>query len=288
MGNRFFILSILWAIVSPSLSFSEPLSAEVLMQEYSDLHTKTLKRLLSLEDRIDGLTSEFRKLLGDRKQNYESSFKGPGKLLPDPVLISAIISERKRIERDQDFVNELQKRKGLSKQYLKKIGSNLLALELSSILISYVEYLDEYNRGVRPIPGKTTVGDLDLLKVLAASLTAIEYSKEKKAKLYFSDKRLLALDPQGAQNALAILENGLGKINEESIVEVKDVPNKKEQLKLEMERLQRTQNLISVLKQLAMQISQANKSLLDEYQYHVIKLNQKMRNDRILTSPSKK
>ena len=288
MLTRWFIFGILFGIAASSASKAQELPAEQLLKEYSVFHKKTLQRLLELEDRIDGLTSEFRSLLSDRKTKYEVSFKGPGKVLAEPVLLSAIISERKRLEKDQSFIEELEKRRGLSKQYLKRMGTNILALELSSLLISYVGYLDEFNRGIRKVPGYETQPDPELLKVLAASLTAFEYTKEKKSNLYFSDKRLVDLDPEGARNALALLESALGKLDEDSIMDLKAELPPSEKSNIEMARLKKTKNLIRTLHNLAAQISFANKALLDEYQYHVIKLNQSLKNKRQITGASTK
>jgi hypothetical protein len=282
--KTFLFILCLWSGFFAALpAFAQKPSAEQLMQEYASFHSKTLKRLFDLEDRIDGLTTEFRNLLGDRKKKHESTFKGPGKTLVDPVLLSVIISERKRLEKEDSFLEELKKHRGLSQQYLKKIGSNLLSLELSTLVITYVEYLDEFNRGVRGVPGSKKALDLDIMKVLAASLTAMDYSKDKKSKLYFSDPRIAALDPEGAQHALKIIESGLGKLNENSITDITGVTDKKELAKLEMERLKKTRHLILILNQLASQMSLTNKDLLDEYQYRVIQLKQKINHQRELS-----
>ncbi len=267
-------------IFVPLVAFGE----QDLFQRYEALHASTLQRLVTLENKIDGLSDEFRTLLKDRKRSYEVSFKGKGKLLDSPTLTIAIITERKRLEREEAFLEDLRKSPLLAKQLEKKLASNLLALETTNIVITFVEFLDEYNRGEKQIPGAK---DPEVMKVLAGTLTALSYSKSNKEKMALADPAVVQLVPSDSQNTLRMVDSGLGKMSEDTLFFIPEGVSKKDQNKLEYQRLKKTKKLVEMVEQLAKIISVANKSLSDEYQYHVLVLNQKMKQEREVTSKTK-
>jgi hypothetical protein len=259
------------------LAFGE----QPLLQRYEALHNSTLQRLVLLENKIDGLSDEFRSLLKDRKRSYDVSFKGKGKLLDSPSLTLAIITERKRLEKEEAFLDEVRKSPLLAKQLQKKIASNLLALETTNIVITFVEFLDEYNRGEKRVTGAK---DPEVMKVLAGTLTALAYSKSKKEKMALSDPSIIQLIPDDSQQTLKRVSSGLGKMDEDTLFFIPEGLTKNEQTKLEYQRLKKTKKLVEMIEQLSTMISIANKSLIDEYQYHVLVLNQKMKKEREITS----
>jgi len=262
------------------LAFGE----QELFHRYEALHASTLQRLVTLENKIDGLSDEFRTLLKDRKRSYEVSFKGKGKLLDSPTLTIAIITERKRLEREEAFLEDLRKSPLLAKQLEKKLASNLLALETTNIVITFVEFLDEYNRGEKQIPGAK---DPEVMKVLAGTLTALSYSKSTKEKMALADPSIVQLVPSDSQRTLRMVDSGLGKMSEDTLFFIPEGISKKDQNRLEYQRLKKTKKLVEMVEQLATVISVANKSLSDEYQYHVLVLNQKMKQEREVTSKTK-
>jgi hypothetical protein len=255
-----------------------------LFERYEALHISTLQRLVTLENKIDGLSDEFRTLLKDRKRSYEVSFKGKGKLLDAPALTLAVITERKRLEKEDAFLDELRKSPLLAKQLEKKLASNLLALETTNIVITFVEFLDEYNRGEKLVPGAK---DPEVMKVLAGTLTALVYSKSKKEKMAMADPSVIRLISGDSQQTLRIVDSGLGRMNEDTLFFIPEEVSKKEQKKLEYQRLKKTKKLVEMIEQLGTIISVANKSLSDEYQYHVLVLNQQMKQEREITSKIK-
>ena len=262
------------------LAFGE----QELFHRYEALHASTLQRLVTLENKIDGLSDEFRTLLKDRKRSYEVSFKGKGKLLDSPTLTIAIITERKRLEKEEAFLEDLRKSPLLAKQLEKKLASNLLALETTNIVITFVEFLDEYNRGEKQIPGAK---DPEVMKVLAGTLTALSYSKSTKEKMALADPSIVQLVPSDSQRTLRMVDSGLGKMSEDTLFFIPEGISKKDQNKLEYQRLKKTKKLVEMVEQLATVISVANKALSDEYQYHVLVLNQKMKQEREVTSKTK-
>jgi hypothetical protein len=262
------------------LAFGE----QELFHRYEALHASTLQRLVTLENKIDGLSDEFRILLKDRKRSYEVSFKGKGKLLDSPTLTIAIITERKRLEKEEAFLEDLRKSPLLAKQLEKKLASNLLALETTNIVITFVEFLDEYNRGEKQIPGAK---DPEVMKVLAGTLTALSYSKSTKEKMALADPSIVQLVPSDSQRTLRMVDSGLGKMSEDTLFFIPEGISKKDQNRLEYQRLKKTKKLVEMVEQLATVISVANKSLSDEYQYHVLVLNLKMKQEREVTSKTK-
>lgn len=256
-----------------------------LFQRYETLHLSTLQRAANLENKIDGLSEELRNLLKDRKRTYDSPFRGRGKQLPDPQLINAVITERKRLEKEELFIDELRKSPMLTKQLEKKIASNLVALEITNLLLTFTEFLDEYNRGIKSIPGPK---DFEVMKVLAGTHTALTYSKSKKEQIALADPQVLRLCKQESQETLKLVELGLGKMTEDTLFFIPPGVSKVEQEKLELKRLKRTKQLVSVLEELATLIAIANKSLSDEYQYRVLVLNQNMKEKRELSNQKTK
>lgn len=277
-----FLKLILLFLFLPSISFCEP----AFLQTYENLHISTLRRLVNVENKIDGMSEEFRGKLNDRKQSYEVDFKGPGKILSEPTLTIAIITERKRLEKEESFMGELKKNPFLAKQLERKIAANLLALEATNILITFVEFLDEYNRGVKPFKGPP---DIEVMKVLAGTHTALTYSKATKEKMALADPEILKVaKADSPNNILKLIESGLGKMNEDTLFLIPSNISKNEQKQLELKRLKKTKDLVSMIDSLAQAITVANKSLGDEYQYHVLVLNQKLKEQRELTSIQKK
>jgi len=257
---------------------------ESLLQRYELLHNSSLQRLVLLENKIDGLSEEFRSLLKDRKRAYDVSFKGKGRLLDFPSLTNAIITERKRLEKEESFIEDLKKSPLLAKQLERKLASNLLALETTNMVITFVEFLDAYNRGEKPMP---LPRDPEVMKVLAGTWTALTYSKSKKETLALADPSLWALVPSESQETLKLVTTGLGKMNEDTLFSFPERISKKEQTKLEYQRLKKTKALVEMIERLATMISIANKPLSDEYQYHVLVLNQKLKQEREISSQRK-
>ncbi|NBW98075.1 hypothetical protein EBR03_00745 [bacterium] len=253
------------------------LSPEELYQKYEKLQNTTLERLVRLENRIDGLTDEFRAVLGDRKQKYPSDLKGPGKLLFDPKLIHVIISERKRLEKESKFQKELLQNPSLIRQYQKKLASDLLALETSSILITFTEYLDQYSRGERTLE-KKVAEDPELLKVLAATHTALDYSHINKKNKAFTDPRVLGLlKPEDQKSLIQLLESGLGKMGEDPLPLSSSKVSASQRTEIDQVRFKKTRSLLNMLDQIAATLLIANKPYIDEYQYRILVLKQKMK-----------
>lgn len=263
-------------LAADAAALGDAILTQSLFDQYQKLHRNALERYLNLEDKADGLTSEFRNLLGDRKVKSSGGVQEKGKTLPDPKLLQAVIVERKRLENEKAFIEELSKSPLLIKQFEKKLASNLLLIEASIIVLTYAEYLDEFNRGVRKLPQPSTQDDVGIMKVLAATLTAFDYTKNRKLQMAFSNPRILSLVPKESQSTLKLIEAGLGKMNEDSLLNVDNKIGGPQRKKLEGERLDRTQNLISLIDKLSVSFIIANRSLFDEYQYHVLKLNQKL------------
>lgn len=252
-----------------------------LFSKYETLHASTLRRLVNIENRIDGLSEEFRALLKDRKRIYDVDFKMQGKSLEEPLLTNAIITERKRLEAEESFLDDLRKSPTFAKQLQKKIASNLLALEATNIVITFVEFLDQYNRGERPYSGPK---DLEVLKVLAGTYTALAYSKSFKERMALADPEITRLTQKESNELLSLIESGLGKMKEDTLLFIPETVDKKERRRLEFERLKKTNKLVSMIEQLATMVSIANKPLSDEYQYHVMILGQKMKEKRELAN----
>jgi len=256
-----------------------------LFQKYEALHASTLQRLVVLENKIDGISEEVRTLLKDRKRAYAVEFKDKGKLLADPVLTNAIITERKRLEKEETFLQDLRKSPVLAKQMERKLASNLLALEATNVLLTFTEFLDEYNRGIKAFPGPK---DLEVMKVLAGTHTALSYPKKIKEQMALADPAILKLSQSETESTLKIIESGLGKMNEDTLFPIPAGTSKKEQSKLDIQRLKKTKQLIKMVEQLSTIISVANKSLSDEYQLHVLLLNQKLKEQRELSNTRSK
>lgn len=236
-----------------------------------------------MENKSDGLSEEFRNILGDRKLKVTTQFSEKGKVLPDINLLQAMITERKRLEADSIFIDELGKSPLLIKQFEKKICSNLLLLEASIVMLTYIEYLDEFNRGVRKLPKarrniahKNLDEDVRLMKVLSATLTAFDYSKMRKSQMALSNTGILAMNPKESKDILSIIESGLGKMNEDTLITIPDSLPNNEKKQLEDLRLKNTKKLVKMIDRLAKSFIVANKAQLDDYQYHILKLTQKL------------
>ena len=261
--------------------------AKEIFSRYEKLRESTLARLVNLENRIDGMSPDFRELLGDRKKPYQTDFNKTGKALMNPVLHYAIITERKRLENEEPFLKELSRSPLLNKQYARKVASNLLVIEATNLLTTYVEYLDQYNRGERGLNPAArnlasqseieTKADAEIIKILAATLTAMDYSKEKKATLAYSDPRFTSLNSQESEATKKLIEAGLGPWDKDSLPLVNRDGSPLEKEAEEKRRLKQTKGLVLMLEGLASAFAVANKSLGDEYQYRVLKLNQKIK-----------
>jgi len=265
---------------------SDSFSKEI-FSRYEKLRESTLNRLVNLENRIDGMSPEFRELLGDRKKKYQANFNQTGKALLNPILHYAIITERKRLENEDPFIKELSQSALLMKQYARKVASNLLVLETTNLLMTYVEYLDQYNRGERSLNPSVrnlasqseneTKTDGEIVKILAATLTAMDYSKEKKATLAYSDPKFTSLNNQESEATKKLIEAGLGPWDQDSLLPLNRNASKAEKEAEEKKRLKQTKDLVLMLEGLASAFAVANKALGDEYQYRVLKLNQKIK-----------
>jgi len=270
-----------WA--NEPVDIGNPLFLKVLFNQYQSLHQQTLVRYFEVENKSDGLSEEFRNILGDRKLKVTTQFSEKGKVLPDINLLQAMITERKRLEADSIFIDELGKSPLLIKQFEKKICSNLLLLEASIVMLTYIEYLDEFNRGVRKLPKarrniahKNLDEDVRLMKVLSATLTAFDYSKMRKSQMALSNTGILAMNPKESKDILSIIESGLGKMNEDTLITIPDSLPNNEKKQLEDLRLKNTKKLVKMIDRLAKSFIVANKAQLDDYQYHILKLTQKL------------
>lgn len=271
------MLLFLFIFFVPFLGASE----SSLIQRYDLLHASSLQRLVVLENKIDGISDEVRALLKDRKRTYSVDFKEKGKVLDEPMLTNAVITERKRLEKEEAFLEEVRKSPVLAKQLERKIASNLVALEATNILVTFVEFLDEYNRGVKIFPGPK---DPEVMKVLAATRTALIYSKTTKEQMALADPQIIKLCQTESDVILKLLNSGLGNQSEDTLLPIPDSTTRKERQRLELQRLKKTKNLIKMIDQLATLISLANKPLSDEYQYHVLLLGQKLKEKRELSN----
>lgn len=283
-----FALSAFALLISLSpLRGETSLEAPELFNRYDTLYQQTLKRLVEVENRADGLSAEFRDLLGDRKNPYPTSFKGPGKILNDPMLLYFTITERKRLEKEGALIQELKKNPLLLNQYRKRLASNILALELSSVIITFIEYLDEFHRGERKLSNQQAERDWETMTILSGTLTAFKYSKTYKAGLLISNPLITQLDPQGAKEVRAFFETTLGRFDEDSVLPVSLQGSPKQRSQQELERFKKTRQLVTNLTKMASTIVATNKSLLDEYQYRILVLNQKLKEKRIISSERK-
>jgi len=242
------------------------------LSDYLFLFHTNFKRALELENQIDGLTDEARALIGDREQNYSIPFKGKSKLIDDPKLLNAVITERKRLEKLAPLIDEITRSAFLRKQLQKKIAADFLALEINNIVLIYTEYLNDYLSGRRK--GAADF-DLDTLKILAATLTGLHFSKEKKQKMAFFNPEVLKYTQKNSQSVLEIVYEGIGTKDEDFIISIPEGSKKSLITKLEQERLQKTQKLLNSIEKLSQIILISNKSLWDEYQYRVMKAAKK-------------
>jgi hypothetical protein len=263
-------------MLADAAALGDAIFTQSLFEQYEKLQRSALQRYLTLEDKADGLTSDFRNLLGDRKIKNPGDFREKGKTLPDPQLLQAVIVERKRLENETSFIEELRNSPLLVKQFEKKIAANLLMLEASVVLLTYAEYLDEFNRGVRKLPKPSNQNDIGTMKVLAATLTAFDYPKIRKTQMALSNSQILSLVPKESQATLKLIEMGLGKMTEDSLLMVDAKTSSSKRKQLEVERLERTHKLISLMDKLSISLIVANRGLFDEYQYRILKLNQKL------------
>jgi|688.fasta_scaffold97695_3 hypothetical protein len=263
-------------LLADAAALGDAIFTQSLFEQYEKLQRSALQRYLTLEDKADGLTSDFRNLLGDRKIKNPGDFREKGKTLPDPQLLQAVIVERKRLENETSFIEELRNSPLLVKQFEKKIAANLLMLEASVVLLTYAEYLDEFNRGVRKLPKPSNQNDIGTMKVLAATLTAFDYPKIRKTQMALSNSQILSLVPKESQATLKLIEMGLGKMTEDSLLMVDAKTSSSKRKQLEVERLERTHKLISLMDKLSISLIVANRGLFDEYQYRILKLNQKL------------
>jgi hypothetical protein len=263
-------------LLADAAALGDAIFTQSLFEQYEKLQRSALQRYLTLEDKADGLTSDFRNLLGDRKIKNPGDFREKGKTLPDPQLLQAVIVERKRLENETSFIEELRNSPLLVKQFEKKIAANLLMLEASVVLLTYAEYLDEFNRGVRKLPKPSNQNDIGTMKVLAATLTSFDYPKIRKTQMALSNSQILSLVPKESQATLKLIEMGLGKMTEDSLLMVDAKTSSSKRKQLEVERLERTHKLISLMDKLSISLIVANRALFDEYQYRILKLNQKL------------
>jgi len=264
---RHFLLFIL--LSAHSLKALESVSY---LPNYISLYHATFKKLIEIENRVDGLDESTRDLIGDRKKKYPVSEPEKRFLLPDPALLHAIITERKRLEKESTLIDELTSSKTLSKHLEKKIAADFLALEITNIIIVYTDYLTDYLSGKRKHPPGA---DLETIQVLAATLTGLHFSKENKKSMAIFNPDVLRQSQTDSMTLLKAVYQGIGKQDEDLIGNPPPHLSKKETSLFEKERLKKTKSLIDMIGYLSQTLLISNKAQWDEYQYNVLKASKK-------------
>jgi len=257
-------------LISHSLRCLESVSY---LPDYISLYHSTFKKLIEIENRVDGLDEATRDLIGDRKKKYPVSKPEKRFLLQDPALLHAIITERKRLEKEGPLIDELTQSKTLSKHLEKKIAADFLALELTNILIVYTDYLTDYFSGKREHPPGA---DLETIQILAATLTGLHFSKENKNSMAIFNAEVLKHSQNDSMTLLKVVYQGIGKKEEDLIGNPSPHLSKKERSMFEKERLNKTKSLIDMIRHLSQTLLISNKAQWDEYQYNVLKASQKI------------
>jgi len=242
------------------------------LPSYISLFHATLDRLIELETRIDGLDESTRDLIGDRKKKYPVSGSEKRFLLQDPALLHAIITERKRLEKQTELIDELIRSKTLSKQLEKKIAADYLALEITNLIIIYTDYLTDFLSGRRKHPPGANI---ETIQILAATLTGLQFSKENKKTMAFFNPEVLKHSQNESISLLKTVYQGIGQQDEDLIGTPPPHLSKMETSAFEKKRLKQTIALIEMIGQLSQTLLISNKAQWDEYQYNVLKASKK-------------
>lgn len=239
---------------------------------YISFYHNTLQRLIDLEEKIDGLDPSSRSQIGDRKQHYPSHFSGKSVLLEDPVLIHAIITERKRLEKQKSFIEEISRSPQLFRHFEKQLAADFLALEVNNIVFLYVENLSDFLSGRRNIKANS---DLETTRILAATLTALYFSRENKKQMAFFNPDVLKHTKKDFGSTLGLVYDSIGSIEEDLIPMQVATNSQKIALKQEKDRLEKTKKLLLLIDRLGKILLKSNRPLWDEYQYNVLKASKK-------------
>lgn len=259
------------AFASSGLTAAPPKDAASLLDAYTRKHTQMLRRYAELENRVDGLTPDFRRLLGDRKTDYEAPPELKPNQLPDKLLAQVVITERKRLEAERVTLKQWQDKPFLLNSYLRKMAAALLRLETSEVLLSFVEYVDAFNRGDRPFPYTGAPKNRTyFLRLGAATMVGLDYTAYRKSQMAFSNSWILGLNPNESKETLALLEQGLGPFTQDAITLAK-APGGRNPAE-ETQRLVEGQKILALIDKLTAAFIVVNKSYADEYQYHLLKL----------------
>lgn len=248
-------------LFAAGLSSAEPTS---FVDHYISFYRSTFQRLLELEEKIDGLNHSSRLKIGDRKKSYPTDYRGKSILLYDPILLHAIITERKRLEKQQTFIEEVSKSPRLAKQFEKKLAADFLSLEVNNIIFLYVEHLSDYLSGRKKVKSKT---DVETKKVLAATLAALYFSKENKAKMAFFNPEVLEHTQKTLNSTLRQIYDVIGPFDKDLL----PLQTGKFSVKKRKERLEKTKKLLTLIERLSQILLKTNRAYWDEYQYNVLK-----------------
>jgi hypothetical protein len=252
-------------LFAANLSSAEPNS---FVDHYISFYQSTFQRLLELEEKIDGLDHSSRLKIRDRKKSYPTQYPGKSILLEDPVLLHAVISERKRLEKQQTFIEEVSKSPRLSSQFEKQLAADFLSLEVNNIIFLYIEHLSDFLSGKKTVNSKT---DLETKKILAATLTALYFSKENKKKMALFDQEVLKHTQKTLNSTLRQIYEVIGPFDKDLLpLETGNFSVKKEK-QIEQERLEKTKKLLALIERLSQILLKSNRAYWDEYQYNVLK-----------------
>lgn len=259
-----FLRIFFWSVTS---LWATPSSVPYL-NDYLLLYKTAFNEVIELETKVDGLTEQTRKKINDRLREYPTKFKGKSVLIEDPNLLHAVITERKRLEKLKPLIEQLERSPGLASQLKEQLAADFFALEISNIILIYTGYLSDYQSGRRT---SQVVLPPESMKIMAATLTALHFSKRRKQTMAFYHPLVLKSLKKEAAVALGVVLEGLGPQNEDLITEIRAEAPLKERKKLEKIRFLKTQELLNCIDKIGKMLLITNKSLWDEYQYHVIK-----------------
>lgn len=239
---------------------------------YLSFYHNTFQRLIELEEKIDGLDPTTRSRIGDRKKNYPSQFSGKSILLEDPVLIHAVITERKRLEQQQSFIAEISRSPRLKQQFEKQLATDFLALEVNNIIFLYVEHLSDFLSGRRKVKANT---ESETNRILAATLTALYFSQENKKQMAFFNPEVLKHTQKEFGSTLDLIYESIGPLKADLIPAQVSTSSKRTALNQDKERLEKTKKLLALVDRLGQILLKSNRPLWDEYQYNVLKASKK-------------
>lgn len=253
------------SLFAASLLRAEPNS---FVDHYISFYHSTFQRLIELEEKIDGLDHSSRLKIADRKKSYPTNHQGKSILLYDPILLHAIITERKRLEKQQPFIEEVSKSPRLAKQLEKNLAADFLSLEFNNIIFIYVEHLSDFLSGRKKINSKT---DIETKKVLAATLAALYFSKENKEKMAFYNPDVIKYTRKHSHSLIALVLEVIGPLDEDLLSPQNGRLSQKQRKKVEKENFDKTKSLISLIERLSQILLKSNRPFWDEYQYNVLR-----------------